>query len=109
MSNPIRVAIADDHALLRKGIISLLNQSEAVTIIGEFSSGEEAVNFVSENPPDVFLLDIVMAGMTGIEAARWIKEQTPQVKIILISSEVLIKENVILVQRLKPLYFRIFF
>lgn len=88
MSKPIRVAVADDHALLRKGIISLLEKSENVLVVGEMSNGEEAVNFVNENPPDVFLLDIVMAGMTGIEAARWIKEQTPQVKIILISSEV---------------------
>lgn len=88
MNSPIRVAIADDHALLRKGIVSLLEKAEGITIIGEMSSGEEAVNFASEHTPDVFLLDIVMRGMTGIEATRWIKEQTPQVKIILISSEV---------------------
>jgi DNA-binding NarL/FixJ family response regulator len=88
MADTIRVAIADDHALLRKGIIALLEKSDAITIIGEMNSGEEAVNFVNHNSPDVFLLDIVMAGMTGIEAARWIKEQAPQVKIILISSEV---------------------
>jgi DNA-binding NarL/FixJ family response regulator len=88
MNKPIRVAIADDHALLRKGIISLLEKSEHITIVGEMSSGEEAINFANDHLPDVFLLDIVMRGMTGIEAARWIKEQTPQVKIILISSEV---------------------
>src|SRR5690349_5288256 len=88
MSDTIRLAIADDHALLRQGIVSLLEKVEGITIIGEMSSGEEAVNFASEQAPDVFLLDIVMAGMTGIEATRWIKEQTPQVKIILISSEV---------------------
>lgn len=88
MTDPIRVAIADDHALLRKGIISLLEKAEGIVIAGEMSSGEEAVNFANEHTPDVFLLDIVMRGMTGIEATRWIKEQSPQVKIILISSEV---------------------
>jgi DNA-binding NarL/FixJ family response regulator len=88
MTSPIRVAIADDHALLRQGIIALLQKVDGITIIGEMASGEEAVNFASEHTPDVFLLDIVMAGMTGIEATRWIKEQAPQVKIILISSEV---------------------
>jgi DNA-binding NarL/FixJ family response regulator len=88
MADPIRIAIADDHALLRKGIISLLDGVPDLTIIGEMSSGEEAVNFATNNTPDIFLLDIVMRGMTGIEATRWIKEQTPQVKIILISSEV---------------------
>jgi DNA-binding NarL/FixJ family response regulator len=88
MTNPIRIAIADDHALLRQGIVSLLEKVEGITIIGEMASGEEAVNFANRETPDVFLLDIVMQGMTGIEATRWIKEQTPQVKIILISSEV---------------------
>src|SRR5687768_13563582 len=88
MTSPIRVAIADDHALLRQGIIALLQKADEITIVGEMSSGEEAVNFANKYTPDVFLLDIVMAGMTGIEATRWIKEQIPQVKIILISSEV---------------------
>jgi DNA-binding NarL/FixJ family response regulator len=85
---PIRVAIADDHGLLRHGIMSLLQKMEDVIIVGDMSSGEEAVNFAQEHEPDVFLLDIMMHGMSGIEAARWIKEQAPSVKVILISSEV---------------------
>ncbi len=88
MSNQIKVAIADDHALLRQGIISLLQKMDNIEIIGEMSSGEEAVNFAREFKPDVFLIDIVMLGMTGIEATRWIKEQSPAMKIILISSEI---------------------
>ena len=88
MGNPIKVAIADDHGLLRQGIISLIQKMDGIDMIGEMSSGEEAVNFAREHNPDVFLIDIVMRGMTGIEATRWIKEQTPAVKIILISSEV---------------------
>jgi DNA-binding NarL/FixJ family response regulator len=88
MDKSIKIALADDHALLRQGIISLLQKMKDIEIIGEMSSGEEAVNFVRTSPPDVFLMDIVMRGMTGIEATRWIKEQSPKVKIILISSEV---------------------
>ncbi len=88
MMNMIKVAIADDHGLLRQGIISLLQKMNDVELIGEMASGEEAVNFARENPPDVFLIDIVMQGMTGIEATRWIKEQSASIKIILISSEV---------------------
>jgi DNA-binding NarL/FixJ family response regulator len=88
MSNPIRVAIADDHGLLRQGIMSMLKKMEDVIVIGDMSSGEKAVNFAHQHNPDVFLIDIVMQGMTGIEATRWIKEQSPAVKIILISSEV---------------------
>lgn len=84
----IKIAIADDHGLLRQGIEALLKKMDNVEVIGSMSSGEEAVNFARENNPDVFLLDIVMRGMTGIEATRWIKEQNPESKIILISSEV---------------------
>jgi DNA-binding NarL/FixJ family response regulator len=88
MKGPIRIAIADDHKLFREGIISLLRKMKGITIIGEMSTGEEAVNFASVHKPDVFLIDILMAGMNGIEAVRWIKEQVPEVRIILISSEV---------------------
>jgi DNA-binding NarL/FixJ family response regulator len=88
MATPVKIAIADDHKLLRHGIISLLQEMKDIEIIGEMSTGEEAVNFATLHKPDVFLIDIVMTGMTGIEATRWIKEQAPQIKIILISSEV---------------------
>lgn len=87
-SKSIRIAIADDHGLLRQGIEALLKKMDNIEVIGSMSSGEEAVNFAREHNPDVFLLDIVMRGMTGIEATRWIKEQNPESKIILISSEV---------------------
>lgn len=88
MANFIKVAIADDHALLRQGITSLLQKMDEVELVGEMSSGEEAVNFARQTHTDVFLLDIVMRGMNGIEATRWIKEQNPNTKIILISSEI---------------------
>jgi DNA-binding NarL/FixJ family response regulator len=83
-----KVAIADDHGLLRQGVIALLKTIDFVEVVGEMASGEEAVNFARDHRPDIFLLDIMMRGMTGIEATRWIKEQNPAIKIILISSEV---------------------
>ena len=88
MKKRVKIAIADDHALLRKGVIALLSTIDFVEVVGDMSSGEEAVNFAREHQPDLFLLDIMMRGMTGIEATRWIKEQIPGIKIILISSEV---------------------
>ncbi len=88
MKNKIKVAIADDHAVLRTGLITLCQTMDDVTVIGDMGSGEEAVNFARTDKPDIFLIDIVMGGMTGIEATRWIAEQTPTVKVILISSEV---------------------
>jgi DNA-binding NarL/FixJ family response regulator len=87
MKELIKIAIADDHALLRSGIVSLLQKMDDIFVMGEMESGEEAVNFANSHNPDIFLIDIVMAGMSGIEATRWIKEQTPSVKVILISSE----------------------
>ena len=57
-------------------------------VIDSVSSGEEAINSVRENRPDVILMDIMMGGMTGIEATRWIKDIDPTIKIILVSMEI---------------------
>lgn len=86
--NKIKVVIVDDHGLLRQGIASLLEGEKNIQVLSGLSSGEEAVNLHSSLQPDVFLMDIMMKGMNGIEATRWIKEQNPAVKIILISSEI---------------------
>lgn len=84
----INVVIVDDHGLLRQGIASLLQNISDIDVIGSLSSGEEAISLPPTVKPDIFLMDILMKGMTGIEATRWIKEQNPGIKIILISSEV---------------------
>lgn len=84
----IRVALADDHQLVREGIASLLKDLKDIEVIASVSSGEEMLNVANSASPDVILMDIMMKGMTGIEATRWIKEQNPATKIILISSEV---------------------
>lgn len=88
MTPRIKVAIADDHGLMRQGLVAMLQDSEHIEIIGNVDSGEGAVNMANELSPDIFLIDIVMRGMNGIEATRWIKEQHPKIKIILMSSEV---------------------
>ncbi len=83
-----QIAIVDDHALLRQGIHSLLEDLEDIEVVATAASGEEAVTLLTTHSPDIFLMDIVMKGMNGIETTRWIKEQNPNVKVILISSEV---------------------
>jgi DNA-binding NarL/FixJ family response regulator len=88
MASKIRVAIIDDHALLRQGIHSLLKDVSDIEVVTTAASGEEAVTVLSTHEPDVFLMDIVMRGMSGIEASRWLKEQKADCKIILISGEV---------------------
>lgn len=88
MEKKIRVALADDHGLIRHGIAALLEGVANIQVIASVSSGEEAINVSKDRVPDVFLLDIVMRGMSGIETTRWIKEQNPSIKVILVSSEV---------------------
>jgi len=83
----IRILIADDHGLMRQGLISLLEGETNIEIVGSVDSGESAVNIANAKSPDLILMDIVMRGMTGIEATRWIKENNSTIKIILISSE----------------------
>lgn len=88
MEKKIQVAIADDHGLMRHGIVSLLEGVNDIQVVASVSSGEEAINVANDRSPNVFLLDIIMKGMTGIETTRWIKDQNPDIKIILVSSEV---------------------
>jgi DNA-binding NarL/FixJ family response regulator len=83
-----RVLLVDDHRLLRDGLAALLSQAEEIEVVGSVDSGEEAINVFPSLKPDLILMDIMMGGMTGIEATRWIKEQDPSIKIILISSEI---------------------
>jgi DNA-binding NarL/FixJ family response regulator len=83
-----RVLIVDDHRLLRDGLAALLGQAEDIQVVGSVPSGEEAISIFPSLKPDIILMDIMMGGMTGIEATRWIKEQDSQVKVILISSEI---------------------
>lgn len=87
--NPkIKILIVDDHRLLRDGLAALLSQADDLEIVGSVPSGEEAISVFPSLKPDVILMDIMMGGMTGIEATRWLKEQDAQVKVILISSEI---------------------
>jgi DNA-binding NarL/FixJ family response regulator len=88
MNEKIRVMLVDDHKIIRDGIAALLSKANEIEVVGAVSSGEEAVNEVENFAPNVILMDIMMKGMTGVEAARWIREQSPQVKVILLSMEV---------------------
>jgi len=88
MENLIRVLLVDDHTLVREGVASLLRAAKDIEVVGGLSSGEEAVNTFATYKPNVILIDIMMGGMNGLEATRWIKEQDSSIKIIIISSEI---------------------
>jgi DNA-binding NarL/FixJ family response regulator len=84
----IKVLLVDDHKLIRDGIEAMLLNTKEIEIIASVSSGEAAINEVRQNKPDVILMDIMMGGMTGIEATRWVKEFDPAVKVVLVTMEI---------------------
>ncbi|NOT76060.1 MAG: response regulator transcription factor [Cyclobacteriaceae bacterium] len=84
----IKLLLVDDHKLIREGVKSMVENTEDLSVIGSVSSGEDSINEVRENRPDIILMDIMMGGMTGIEATRWIKEFDPTIKIILLTMEI---------------------
>ena len=84
----IKVLLCDDHKLIRDGIESMLQNTGDIEVTGSVSSGEEAINEVRQNKPHLILMDIMMGGMNGIEATRWIKEFDATVKIILVTMEI---------------------
>lgn len=88
MNNNIRIALVDDHTLLRDALSMALQQVDGFQIVANFSSGEEIVNQFRDVNPHVILMDIFLKGMTGIEATRWIKERDASVKVILLSGEI---------------------
>lgn len=88
MAEKIKVLLVDDHKLIREGLTSMILKLPDIEVISSVSTGEEAINESRRNRPDVILMDIVMAGMSGIEATRWIKEFDPSIKILLLTKEV---------------------
>jgi DNA-binding NarL/FixJ family response regulator len=82
---PLRILLADDHTLVRAGIRALLAQLPGVEVVGEAGDGREALALVKAHRPDVLLMDIAMAGMSGLEAAAQVKKECPGVKVIMLS------------------------
>ena len=88
VEDKIKVLITDDHKLFRSGIMAMLSHTDDIQVIGSVASGEEAINEVRKERPDVVLMDILMGGMSGIEATRWIKETDAMVKGVIVTMEI---------------------
>jgi len=86
ISRRITVLLVDDHEVVRQGLRAYLDAQPDLVVVGEASSGDEAVEAATEFLPDVMLLDLVMSGMGGVEAARRVKSFTPRTQIVVLTS-----------------------
>nr|WP_263325596.1 response regulator transcription factor [Neobacillus sp. Marseille-Q6967] len=82
----IRVLIADDHHVVRRGLAFFLRTQPGIEIIGEAGNGKEAVELARKLKPDLILMDLVMPEMDGIEATKCIKSEIPEIKIMMLTS-----------------------
>ena len=80
-----RILIADDHALVRDGIKSLLGLAEEIEVVGEASDGREAVEQARRLKPDVILMDIAMPGLGGLEATLELKREAPKTRVLVLT------------------------
>ncbi|MDD3580696.1 MAG: response regulator transcription factor [Desulfobacca sp.] len=82
---PYAIVLADDHALFRQGVRRIIEEWHDIQVIGEASDGLELLEILKQSIPDLVIVDISMPNLRGLEAAREIKSQYPQVKILLLS------------------------
>ena len=81
----IRVLIADDHAIVRRGLQLILSQTEEIEVVGEAENGVQVVQMVREQPPDVVLMDISMPDRNGIDALKMIRKELPRLPVLILS------------------------
>jgi DNA-binding NarL/FixJ family response regulator len=85
-AQPIRVVLADDHAVVRKGIREFLEEEGDIAVVAEAADGDQAIVLVAEHQPDVAVLDVQMPGLSGIEATRRIKAEHLGVRVLVLTA-----------------------
>lgn len=83
---PIRILLADDHAIVRKGLRALLVTEPGLEVVAEAENGQQAIAEARRLSPDVVLMDLVMPGTDGLEATRHIRAEQPEVRILVLTS-----------------------
>ena len=86
MTNKIKVLIADDHAVVRMGLASLLGTSKSIEVVGEAFDGEDTIRKALKLKPDVVVMDLVMPRKDGIAATTEIKEKLPETKVLILTT-----------------------
>jgi NarL family two-component system response regulator LiaR len=85
-TQPIRVLIVDDHAMVRKGLISFLKNKPELELVGEACDGREAIEYCEQLQPDVILMDLLMPELGGVAATHTIHQRWPRVQVIALTS-----------------------
>lgn len=86
MKHAIRLLVADDHEVVRAGLVSLLEQQNDFLVVGQAGTGEEAVRLTNELKPDVVLMDLQMPVMDGVRATEQIKTTFPSIEILVLTT-----------------------
>jgi DNA-binding NarL/FixJ family response regulator len=94
MSEPIRLLLADDHAVMRSGLANMLNVDPGFRVIGEADDGQKALELFRQLKPDVLLLDVTMQGMDGIETLRRLLKEYPGARVLMLSSSEAVEDIV---------------
>ena len=82
---PLRILIADDHAVVRSGLKTILGGQEGWQVVGEATSGADALALAIQLQPDVAVLDINMPGMSGLDALKAIRERMPSTRVVILT------------------------
>lgn len=83
---PIRVLLVDDHPLMREGVAAVLGALDDIQVVGEAATGSEAIRLFAELQPDITLMDLQMPEMDGITAIRKIRAQSPEARILVLTT-----------------------
>lgn len=82
---PIRIVLADDHRMVRDGLVSILKAQQGTTVVAQAADGAETLRMVEEHQPDMLIVDIGMPRLSGLEVVRRVHEKHPDIKILVLT------------------------